>query len=358
MNLNEPILIHTITKKGKGYRPAEERPADFHGTGPFDLSTGEKIKTEGKDGTFTEAFGEEIVRLASGDSRIAAVTAAMLDGTGLNEFAKLFPTRFFDVGISEEHAVGFSAGLARGGFKPVVAIYSTFLQRGYDQIIHDICLQALPVVFCLDRAGIVGEDGPTHHGIFDIAYLRHIPHLILMAPKDPDELKGMLEFAVKADRPVAIRYPKGYGKKIPGETKDIELGRSEVLKEGKDLAIIALGSMVKLALDTAEALSRKKVNAAVVNARFVKPIDSELLEKICVGMKRIVTIEDGILEGGFGSAVLEFIERESIRPVKLRRIGLPGIFMEHGRRDELFLKYNLTPDAICDVIVKEVISNA
>lgn len=353
MDLNEPVLIHVITKKGKGYKFAEENPAAFHSTGSFDLKTGQKPKTK-EDTTFTEAFCEKIVELAAKDSRIVGITAAMVDGTGLNRFASLFPDRFFDVGISEEHAVGFSAGLARGGFRPVVSIYSTFLQRGYDQIIHDVCLQNLPVVFCLDRAGLVGEDGPTHHGVFDIAYLRHIPNLILMAPMSPEELKEMLEFALRQDRPCAIRYPKGSALNSPIR-QPIALGKSQILKEGKDLAIIAAGGMSGMALEVGAALSKKRISAFVVNARFIKPLDDEVLEKICASLKKIVTIEDGVLEGGFGSAVLEFIERENLKGVRVKRFGLPNRFIEHGKREELFLKYNLTADAICDVIMNEVI---
>jgi 1-deoxy-D-xylulose-5-phosphate synthase len=354
MSLNEPLLIHVVTKKGKGYKFAEERPSDFHGTGPFDIATGEKTGSVGGK-TFTEAFGEKMVELAAKDERIIGITAAMVDGTGLNDFARLFPARFFDVGISEEHAVTFSAGLARSGFKPVVAVYSTFLQRGYDQITHDICLQNLGVVFCLDRAGLVGEDGPTHHGVFDIAYLRHMPNLILMAPKDAEELKAMLEFAIRQKAPVAIRYPKGESPSLSLRgVSPIELGRSEILRKGKDVAIIALGSMVPLSLDTASLLAAKDIKTMVVNARFVKPVDEVMLEEILASIKKIVTLEEGVLESGFGSAVLEFIEKEGLKGTKMKRIGLPSRFIEHGKRGELFTKYNLTADAVCDVIVNEV----
>jgi len=354
VDLNEPILIHVVTKKGKGYKFAEENPAAFHGTGPFDLGTGVKIDTRDSP-TFTEAFSEKMVDLAQKDFRIVGITAAMLDGTGLNKFAKLFPDRFFDVGIAEEHAVGFSAGLARGGFKPIVAIYSTFLQRGYDQLIHDVCLQNLPVVFCLDRAGLAGEDGPTHHGAFDIAYLRHLPNLIFMSPSTPEELKDMVEFALTLNSPVAIRYPKGSAPLYRSPGAPIEMGKAEVLRSGKDLAIISIGSMAQIALDTAALLSKRKVEATVVNARFIKPLDVNLLAEVLGRIKKVVTIEEGVLDGGFGSSVLEFIERSGPKGVKVRRIGLPDKFIEHGKRGELFSKYNLTPDAICDVIVNEVI---
>ena len=353
-NLDEPILIHVVTKKGKGYKPAENDPAAFHGTGPFDISTGKKVVSQSKTATFTEAFGEEMVRLASHDTKIVAITAAMLDGTGLNAFARTFPERFFDVGIAEEHAVGFAAGLARAGFKPVVAMYSTFMQRGYDQLIHDICLQNLPVVFCLDRAGLVGEDGPTHHGVFDIAYLRHMPNLKLLAPATPVELKSMLEFAINSSGPTAIRYPKGSAS-IEAQGRDaIEFGKAEVLKDGKDLVIISIGAMAETALKSASILKAKNINAKVINARFVKPIDKELLSLVLRDTKKVVTIEDGVLEGGFGSAVLEFMENSGIVGIKVKRFGLPDKFIEHGKRSQLFIKYNLTPEAICDVIVNEV----
>ena len=352
-DLNEPILIHVVTKKGKGYKPAEADPAAFHGTGPFDLATGEKLENK-TSLTFTEAFGEKLAALGEEDPRITGITASMIDGTGLNKFAELFPGRFFDVGIAEEHAVGFAAGLARGGYRPVVAVYSTFLQRGYDQIIHDVCLQNLPVIFCLDRAGLVGEDGPTHHGVFDIAFLRHMPNMTVMAPATPAELKAMLALALHIDGPVAIRYPKGSLDIAGMRPQAIQAGKAQVVKEGSDVAIIALGSMVGPALKAAELLSHKRINAAVINARFVKPLDEAMIAALCRKTKMIVTVEEGTLEGGFGSAVLEAVEKSDIRDVRVRRIGLPDKFIEHGRRDELFAKYGLTPDAICDVIVREV----
>ncbi|OGW84635.1 MAG: 1-deoxy-D-xylulose-5-phosphate synthase [Omnitrophica bacterium RIFCSPLOWO2_01_FULL_45_10] len=353
MNLNEPILIHVITKKGKGFRYAEANPGAFHSTGPFDIATGRKGETR-EAMTFTNAFGEKILELAENNPRIVCVTAAMVDGTGLSEFASRFPERFFDVGIAEGHAVGFAAGLARHDFRPFTAIYSTFLQRGYDQIIHDVCLQRLPVVFCLDRAGLVGEDGPTHHGAFDIAYLRHIPNLVFMAPRDPLELKDMVEFCLSQPGPCAIRYPKGGASLTETRTAAIRLGKAEVMKNGKDLAIIAIGSMAGTALDIASLLERDRLSAMVVNARFINPLDEELLEGIAHDIKRIATLEDGVLKGGFGSAVLEFLERRKFGDIKIRRFGLPDRFIEHGKRSELFSKYNLTPSAIYDVIIKEM----
>ncbi len=351
-DLSEPLLIHVVTKKGKGYRFAEERPGDFHGTGPFDIDTGTRV-SKGGARTYTDAFGEKLVEIARGDKKVIAITAAMLDGTGLGRFASLFPDRFIDVGIAEEHAVGLAAGMARGGYRPVVAIYSTFLQRGYDQMLHDVCLQGLPVVFCLDRAGLVGEDGPTHHGVFDIAYMRTLPGLVSMAPRDTAELGRMLEFALRQDASAAIRYPRG--EEWPGTVRgsDIELGRAQVLKDGRDIAIISIGDMAGAALKASELLSEKGIDAMVVDARFIKPLDEALIKDICVRIKKIVTIEEGVLDGGFGSAVLEFIERADLGDVKVVRIGLPDKFIEHGSRNELLAKYHLTPEAICDVIISK-----
>jgi 1-deoxy-D-xylulose-5-phosphate synthase len=372
-DLGEPVLIHVVTKKGKGYRPAEEDPSSFHGTGPFDSRTGEKAPSGGGSRHFTDAFGSRITELAAKDKRIAGVTAAMIDGTGFNAFAEKFPERFFDVGIAEEHAVAFAAGLARRGLRPFVAIYSTFMQRGYDQIIHDVCLQKLPVVFCLDRAGLVGEDGATHHGAFDIAYLRHIPNLTFMAPSTAEELEGMLDLALTLDGPVAIRYPKGaapamasgvgdagrpgFSEKSPGQAAPIPLapGKARVLKKGRDLAIIGIGYMVRTAMEASSLLAAKRIDAGVVDARFVKPLDGEMVADICRTNRKIVTIEDGVLDGGFGSAVLEELERAKAKGVTVKRLGLPDIFIEHGRREELFAKYNLTPQAVCDVIIREVV---
>ncbi len=353
-DLQEPVLIHVVTKKGKGYKAAEDDPAAFHGTGPFDLATGVKLPCGGGE-TFTDAFSEKIVALANENPKIVGITAAMIDGTGFNSFAALHPKRFFDVGIAEEHAVGFSAGLARGGFRPVAAVYSTFLQRGYDQIIHDVCLQALPVVFCLDRAGLVGEDGPTHHGVFDIAALRHIPNLVFMAPASPAELKEMLAFAVGLDAPCAIRYPKG-SSALPGQpASPVRIGKAQILKDGRDVVIVSIGSMAEVAFEAATLLGRKSVDAMVINARFIKPLDEELCADAFGKIKKVVTIEDGVLEGGFGSAILEFIERSRIQGIRVKRLGLPDKFIEHGTRAELFSKYRLTPDAVCDVIVREVL---
>ena len=359
--LKEPRLVHVITKKGKGYKFAEENPSRFHGTSPFDIKTGNPYRVEGSDRakeTFSQVFGRKLTELAAKDNRIVAVTAAMVDGTGLTSFAKKFPDRTFDVGIAEQHAVTFAASLAEGGLRPVVAIYSTFLQRSYDQIIHDVSLQNLPVVFCVDRAGLVGEDGPTHHGVFDIAYLRHIPNITLMAPRDGLEFEKMLEFALTLKGPAAIRYPRGSAaSNIPASTfAPIKLGKSEIIRKGHDVAIIAIGSMVSSAVRIADLLSENNIESYVINTRFVKPIDEEMLQDIMQKVKKIVTIEEGVCEGGFGSAVLEFIEREGIKGLKVKRIGLPDQFIEHGKREELFKKYHLTSDEVSETIRRELFS--
>jgi len=352
--LRESILLHVLTKKGKGYRFAEKKPSSFHSSGPFDVKTGKRLKPKGRVCTFTSSMGKKLLELARKDRKIVAVTAAMPDGTGLASFAKEFPDKFFDVGIAEGHAVGFAAGLAKGGLRPVVAVYSTFLQRAYDQIIHDISLQNLPVLFCLDRAGLVGEDGPTHHGVFDIAYLRHIPNLVVMAPSCTKELEKMLEFGIKLASPAVIRYPRG-STKLEYPFSKLELGKSEVLCEGKDIAILALGSMVGYALEAAETLKKNRISAEVVNIRFVKPLDESLLRDILSRIKKIVTIEEGVISGGFGSAVAEFIERERIKNVTLEIVGLPDEFVEHGNRQELLNKYNLSTEGIINLVKSEII---
>lgn len=359
-----PRIVHVITKKGKGYKFAEESPSYFHGLSPFDIKTGNSIKSEKVEGshtksvTYSEIFGRKLVELAKKDRNIVAITAAMCDGTGLTEFAREFPERFFDVGIAEEHAVTFSAALSQGGLRPVAAIYSTFLQRGYDQIIHDVALQGLPVIFCIDRAGLVGEDGPTHHGVFDLAFLRPIPNLTVMSPRDGMEFEKMIEFAFTLKGAVAIRYPRGAASShIPASTfKPIQLGQAELLRHGRDLAIMAIGSMVSNAIKIADLLSEDGIEASVVNARFVKPLDGEMIEEIGARVRKIVTIEEGICDGGFGSAILEFIERENIKGLTVKRIGLPNHFIEHGKRGELLKKYHMTADEISETIKRELFS--
>jgi len=356
--LKEPILIHVITKKGKGYEYAEKDPTGFHGVSTFDIETGRKLDAgKGHDKTYTQHFSEKIVKLADMDPKIVAITAAMRDGVGLNEFFEKFPERFYDVGITEPHAVTFAAGLAKGGYKPVVAVYSTFLQRSYDQLVHDVALQELPVVFCIDRAGLVGKDGPTHHGVFDIGYLRSLPNFIVMAPKDGREFDIMLEKAFELGVPVAIRYPRDVAHQMVGLSScaPLEKGKSEKLREGKDLTIIAVGSMVNYTLQAADILSKRGIEAEVINARFIKPLDGKMLENVCRRAKKIVTIEEGVMAGGFGSAVLEFISEENIKGVQVRCIGLPDHFIEHGAREELLRKYHLTPDEIAAMIRLELL---
>ena len=356
MCLGGPVLLHILTKKGKGYKPAEDEPSRFHGAKPFEKETGRDKDSDVKQDSFTKVFGKKIVELAGSNDRIVAITAAMPEGTGLVKFSEKFPERFFDVGIAEQHATTFAAGLSNGGLVPVVAIYSTFLQRAFDQMIHDVSLQGLHVVFCLDRAGLVGEDGPTHHGIFDIAYLRQIPHMVVMAPSSGKELEDMLEFAVGyKNGPIAIRYPRAEAEKLVAMGTDIRLGKAEVLKEGRDLAILAIGSMVEPALEAADELQKKKnINITVINARFARPLDENLLEELAEKHKHIITIEEGVAEGGFGSAVLEFVAREGIKKLRVHRLGLPGEFIEHGQRDLLLHKYHLSTEGIVDEVLEVI----
>lgn len=338
-NINEldgPLLLHVMTTKGKGYKFAEDTPDKYHGVGTFDIATG-KGAAKSVSKSYTDVFGETIVQLAEEDPKIVAITAAMPDGTGLNGFAKRFPDRFFDVGIAEQHALAFAAGMAADGYRPVTAIYSTFVQRAYDQVFHDICLQKLPVTIAMDRAGLVGDDGPTHHGVFDISYLRHLPQMTLMAPKDENELRHMLKTAIYSGVPIALRYPRGagYGVAIDKDLKPLEIGRGEQLLEGKDLAIIAIGATVYPALQAAEALRKQGIAAGVVNARFVKPLDAGLILSAARGTGRVITVEENALQGGFGSAVLELLYDNGLQDVKIKRLGIPDQFIEHGSQAQL-----------------------
>ena len=337
-----PRLLHIITKKGKGYEPAEKEPVRFHGTGPFELTSGKVKASPHGFNTYTGVFSSKLVELADKDKRIVAITAAMPEGTGLDKFASAYPERFFDVGIAEGHAVCFAAGVARNGLKPAIAVYSTFLQRSYDQIMECVGLQELPVVFFIDRAGIVGEDGVTHQGIFDIAFLRSIPNLIMMAPKDGAELKAMMEFAFNCGKAVVIRYPKSVCPSLNLTVAPLELGKSEILKEGKDIALLALGSMVLPSLAAADILDKQGITVQVVNSRFVKPLDVNLLRGL--KQKFIFTVEEGVIDGGFGSAVQEALGE----PV--HRLGLPANFVPHGKRDFLLEKYGLTAEGIAQSI--------
>jgi 1-deoxy-D-xylulose-5-phosphate synthase len=340
---NRPVLLHVLTQKGRGFQPALDRQKKFHGLGPYDPETG-KTEPAGQL-TYAEVFANTLVQLAGQDERIVAITAAMPSGTGLDLFRPHFPKRYFDVGIAEEHAVVFAAGMATQGFRPVCAIYSTFLQRAFDPIVHDVCLQKLPVVFCMDRAGLSGDDGPTHHGLFDISYLRGIPGVVLMAPKDEDELADMMKTALQLPGPSAIRYPRGA---VPGvarkaEPQAIPVGKAEVLEDGSDVAILGLGPMMALAGELAGRLERDGYSAAVVNPRFVKPLDREMLELYAGRVAAFVTFEDHVKMGGFGTAVIEALE-EMGSQVPVVRIGWPDHFIEHGKVGDLRAKYGLTVD--------------
>ena len=353
----EPVFLHTVTKKGKGYKFAEDDPVKFHGVAGFDPLTGETKKEDVSEGKhFTQHLGEKILKLAEKDKNITAITAAMSDGTGLAEFSKKFPDRFYDVGITEPHAVTFAAGLARAGLKPVVVIYSTFLQRAYDQLVHDVALQKLPVIFCVDRAGVVGKDGPTHHGVFDLVFLRSLPGFVIMAPKDGRELEEMLEKALEWGVPTAIRYPRDLAIEIVPVSScvPLEKGVSEKLREGKDAAIVAIGNMVNTALRAADILSHEGTEIEVISARFVKPLDKQMIEDVAGRFKNIFTVEEGIADGGFGSAVLEFCERGNLSFPRIRRIGMPDEFIEHGAREELLRKYHLTAEGIADIVRAEL----
>jgi 1-deoxy-D-xylulose-5-phosphate synthase len=330
-HLEGPVLVHVLTVKGKGYGPAEKDPAHYHGIGGFEISTGTPKTTSADPPTFTEIFGQSMVELGEREKKLFAITAAMPEGTGLNRFAEVYPERFLDVGIAEQHAVTFAAGLATEGFKPVVAIYSTFLQRAFDQVIHDVCLPSLPVVFCLDRGGLVGEDGQTHHGHFDVTYLRSLPNMTVMAPKDEDELRHMLFTALQQSSPVAIRYPRARGMGVPldPEYKTLPIGEAEPLREGEDLVIIALGSMVHPSLQAAALLEEEGLSVGVVNCRYVKPLDRKLVDYAQATGKALV-VEENIRQGGLSSAFLELLNDLDIRDVQVKRIGLPDAFVEHG----------------------------
>jgi 1-deoxy-D-xylulose-5-phosphate synthase len=347
-----PILVHVITVKGKGYPPAEKDPAYYHGVGSFEIPTGSPPKAGAKlPPTYSEVFGEAMVELAQKESRLFGITAAMPEGTGLNGFAQKYPDRFLDVGIAEQHAVTFAAGLATEGFRPVVAIYSTFLQRAFDQIIHDVCLPNLPVIFCIDRGGLVGEDGQTHHGHFDVTYLRSLPHMTLMAPKDENELRHMLFTALHHSGPAAIRYPRGRGLGVPldPEFKKFPIGEAELLKEGKDVLILALGAMVAPSLEAAAVLEREGFSVGVVNCRFVKPLDPRLVS-YARNAGKVLIVEENIREGGMSSAILELFGDSDARDVIVRRIGLPDKFVEHGPVEVLRAKYGLDTAGIAEGI--------
>jgi len=356
-SLARPVLIHVITQKGRGYVPAENDAAKWHRTPAFDVETGEPRSLSGGL-SYTHVFGKTMVALAERDPRVVAVTAAMKAGTGLQEFAERFPDRFFDVGMAEQTAVTFAAGLAAQGMRPVAAVYSTFLQRAYDQIVHDVALPRLPVTLALDRAGLVGEDGPTHHGCFDLSYLRHVPGMAVMAPKDLSELAAMLHTAVKLDGPAAIRYPRGEGTHPPdGEAEPLPVGRAELLREGDAVALLALGTMVGPALRASSFLSERGIATSVVNARFVKPLDADLICELAKQCGRLVTLEENAVSGGFGSAVAELLHGKRLA-VPVLSLGLPDEFVEHGSRPALLAKEGLEPNAIAESVARFVEAGA
>jgi 1-deoxy-D-xylulose-5-phosphate synthase len=356
--LKGPILIHVLTKKGKGYPPAEQNPDIYHGVGRFERATG-KIHTNSSPPTYTEIFGRTLVELAGKDERVVAITAAMPLGTGLTEFAERFPKRFYDIGIAEQHGVTFAAGLALEGLRPVVAIYSTFLQRAYDQIVQDVCLQRVPVVFAMDRGGIVGEDGPTHQGLFDFSYLRHIPGMIVMAPKDENELRRILATAIRyEDGPIAFRYPRGsgYGVALDKKIKPLKIGKGEVLRQGEDCLILAIGSTVYPTLQAATLLEAEGIGVTVVNSRFVVPLDEELIDDLARRHRVLMTVEENVVTGGFGSAVLEFLHTRGYSLPRVHCLGIPARFVEHSPQAVLRRKYRLDPEGIAQE-VKSVLNH-
>ena len=345
-DLEGPILIHAITKKGKGYKPAEDNPDKFHSTAAFDIGTGNAKKKKGED--YSKRFGKKIVELAKKNEKIVAITAAMRDGTGLAGFAKTFPDRFFDVGIAEQHALTMAAGMARNDLKPVISIYSSFYQRGYDQVIHDICMQELPVVMCVDRAGIVGNDGETHQGIFDLAFFNLVPNITIMAPKDFEELEQMLEFALNLNKPVVIRYPRGGEGKIKfTQHEQIQFGKCEKIvdnrfeNEEKCVTIVAIGNMVERAVEVANILKKNNIGAEVINSRFLKPLDKEGILNSIKKTKKCITIEDGIVTGGLATTIKELIIDKNLRDIKIKSFAYPDKFIEHGAVDELEKKYGM-----------------
>ncbi len=359
---NDPVLLHVATTKGKGYPPAEKNPVYFHGVGSFEIKTGNNIN--GSRGvSYTQVFGETMVELAAENEKVVAVTAAMPEGTGLAPFADQYPDRFFDVGIAEPHGVTFAGGMATEGFTPVVAIYSTFLQRAYDQVLHDVCLESLHVVFAVDRGGIVGEDGPTHQGIFDLAFLRGLPNMVVMAPKDGKELKEMMRFAVSHDGPVAVRYPRGAAVNITvsendgGQHSAITLGKSELLVRGDDLVIFAVGYSVLESFLAAQKMAKEaNIFATVVNCRFVKPLDRERVISLVKKIPRVITVEEGVLAGGFGSAIVECLSDAGITGYAIKRIGIDDTFVEHGAKSILRARYGLDADGIVKAAMQLVSS--
>ena len=341
----EPVLVHVMTHKGKGYAPAERHPARFHGAEPFEIETGLPASKRIKP-NYTDIFSTVMCKMGARNEKVVAITAAMPDGTGLKRFRNMYPDRFFDVGIAEEHAVTYAAGLAAGGLRPIVAIYSSFLQRAYDQILHDVCLQKLPVVFAIDRAGLVGSDGETHQGVFDLSFLSSIPNMTIMAPKNKWELSDMLKFAVAFDGPIAIRYPRGQAYEGLYENRAaVEYGKSEWIYKEKDIAIFAIGSMVKTAVDVHKQLKDEGYNCSLNNGRFVKPIDEEALKEAAETHSLIVTMEENVASGGFGEKVREYLD--SIKAdCKVLAIAIPDKFVEHGSVDQLYKEIGMDADSV------------
>jgi 1-deoxy-D-xylulose-5-phosphate synthase len=349
-----PVLIHVITKKGKGYPPAEENPGDYHGVGPFDIKSGTPVPAADTPTTYTRCFGDTLVHLAEKEPKIVAITAAMPAGTGLTRFARRFPNRFFDVGIAEQHAVTFAAGLATEGMLPVFAVYSTFLQRGLDQVIHDVCLQNLPVTFAIDRGGVVGDDGPTHHGAYDLSFLRFIPNLVLMAPKDENEMQHMLYTAIQYNGPAALRYPRGTGEgvELSENLCEITIGKGELLRQGKDILLLPIGNRVYPALEAAHGLEKVGIDAAVINPRFIKPLDNELIIEWAEKTGRVVTVEDNARMGGFGSAVLELLAGNNHSHIRVTTLGYGDRYLEHGTQEILWRKGKIDVPAITNAAME------
>ena len=349
-----PTLVHVLTKKGKGFALAEKDPIKFHGVTPFHVLTGKAKKDKSPVPSFTEVFGQALVRLAKDNPKIVGITAAMGSGTGIDKLQLELPERTYDVGIAEQHAVTFAAGMATEGYVPVVAIYSTFLQRGYDEILHDVCLQNLHVVMALDRGGLVGADGPTHHGVFDFAYMRSIPNMVIMAPKDENELQHMLKTAVDHPGPISLRYPRGEGWNVTldDEFRSLEIGKAELLRDGTDLVIAAIGHTVIPALRAAQDLAPLGISAAVINARFVKPLDENLFRDLLTRVPRLITVEDHVISGGFGSALVEFLADDGLTGVDVKRLGVPDRFIPHGTQDELRKICGFDKDAIAQAALQ------
>jgi 1-deoxy-D-xylulose-5-phosphate synthase len=358
LKMRGPVLLHVITKKGLGYEPAEKNPVWFHACPPFVRETGAPAKKAARP-SYTQIAIDSLVRLAREDKRVVAITAAMCEGTGLTAFEKEFPERIYDVGIAEQHAVTFAAGLAAQGMRPVVAMYATFLQRAYDQVVHDVATQNLPVTFCIDRGGLVAEDGTTHHGAFDYAYLRHMPNMVVMAPKDENELQHMLKTALSYEGPASVRYPRGVSLGVPmdPELKELPVGKGELLRDGTDVAIIAIGVSVWPAMKAAEQLSQEGLSTAVINARFAKPLDEELIVNVAKRVRYVVTVEEGCKMGGFGSAVLEALSDAGVTGIRTKIVGLPDWYIEQGPQDLLRERYGLTTDGIYRS-VKELVTKS